>query len=135
MADLMVAEPKMAPADVTIQAFVDRLLPEGQFNAYPVVTADGTVIGLLPVRRLKDIARDTWERVTVADVMVPLDSALTMSPDRDLAQAVTEMLQTHHGRALVMSDGRLAGLLSITDARRRLEMPRSRGARIAPHST
>lgn len=135
VADLMVAEPKTAPADATIQAFVDRLLPAGQFNAYPVVTADGTVIGLLPVRRLKDIAHDTWGRVTVADVMVPLDSALTMSPDRDLAQAVTEMLQTHHGRALVMSDGRLAGLLSITDARRRLEMPRSRGARVAPHST
>jgi predicted transcriptional regulator len=60
--------------------------------------------------------------VSVRERTVPLEKALVVTEDKDLGDAVAELLQTDLGRALVIRDGRLMGLLSITDVQHMLEV-------------
>jgi CBS domain-containing protein len=54
--------------------------------------------------------------------MIPAARALTVTPEDDLPDAAAALAQTDLGRALVVRDRRLVGLLSITDVRRALAL-------------
>jgi predicted transcriptional regulator len=96
-----------------------------------VVDHAGHAAGLLPFRNATAVAQKQWDEVRVQDVMLPLDKALVFDPDKELGDAVAELVQTDPGRALVVRDGPLLGLLSITDAERLVEarVPRRQRAR------
>jgi CBS domain-containing protein len=102
------------------------MFPPHRYVAYPVVDAAGHAAGLLPFRNATAVPQKRWDEVRVRDVMLPLEQALVVDPDRQLGDVVAELVQTDPGRALVVGDGRLLGLLSTTDAERLLEtrMPR-----------
>jgi hypothetical protein len=53
--------------------------------------------------------------------MAPVERALVVDPDAELNEVFPELAQTEPRRALVCRGGRLAGLLSVTDATRTLE--------------
>lgn len=131
VADVMVRDPVTVPDDARLRDVADETLPPHRYIAYPVVDATGHASGLLPFRNATAVARNRWNDVRVRDVMLPLEKALVLDPDRELGDAVAELVQTDPGRGLVIRDGRLHGLLSITDAERLVEakMPRRPGAR------
>ena len=60
---------------------------------------------------------------------VPAYKGLVVRPDDELGDALVELAGAKEGRALVLDDGRLAGLLSVTDVSRLLEVRRLRLAR------
>jgi Zn-dependent protease/CBS domain-containing protein len=120
--DIMVPEPLVLPADATIRAIVERTFPPRRYTAYPVVDGTGLTAGLLPFHRLATVAEDRWDDVHVRDVMVPIGQAIALKGEDGLGDAVAKLVQTDIGRGLVMSDGRLEGLLSITDAQRLLDV-------------
>jgi CBS domain-containing protein len=132
VADLMVRDPATVPTALGLRAFVDRVFPMHRYNAYPVIDDHGRASGILPTRNVKAAGASRWESLTVADCMIPLERALVMSEGKDLGEAVVELIQTDLGRALVMRDGLLVGLLSITDAERMLELHTPRRAGESP---
>ena len=48
--------------------------------------------------------------------MLPLEQALVVDADQELADVVDELMQDRTRRALVRRQGELAGLLSVADA-------------------
>jgi CBS domain-containing protein len=62
--------------------------------------------------------------------MIPLELVPVLAADDEVVDTVST-LSDGVGRALVLEDGRLIGLLSITDVARALEVGRS--GRPAPH--
>ena len=74
------------------------------------------------------VPREAWPEKRVAEVMEPLDELPTLTPQTPLETAVRELMDSDSNRALVLSDHRLAGLLSITDAARLIEARRLVGA-------
>jgi Zn-dependent protease len=123
VADLMVRAPATVAPELPVAGFLGDVLPVSRFRAYPVVER-GRLLGLLSSRNAAALPRRTWDAATVRDVMVPLDLALVIEADRDLGDAALELFQTEPGRALVPDGhGGLAGLLSITDVGRALELP------------
>jgi Zn-dependent protease/CBS domain-containing protein len=131
VADIMVREPVSVRDGARLRDVADQTFPPHRYIAYPVVDANGNAVGLLPFRNATAVAPQRWDEVRVRDVMLPLDKALRLDPDKDLGDAVAELVQTDPGRGLVVRDGRLLGLLSITDAERLVEqrMPRRSRAR------
>jgi Zn-dependent protease/CBS domain-containing protein len=131
VADIMVRDPVTVPRDARLAELAELTFPPHRYVAYPIVDAAGNAAGLLPFRNATAVPQQRWDDVQVRDVMLPLDKALVFGRDKPLGDAVAELLQTDPGRALVLSDGRLEGLLSITDAERLLEerLPRRRQAR------
>ena len=114
--DAMVREPMTVSADLPVDRFVHEFFMSLRHTTYPV-TRDGEVAGLISFR-------DAIERVDdgrgglVADAMVPLGAALVGDADAELAEVLPELVASPLRRALVRSDGRVGGLLSVTDAMR-----------------
>jgi Zn-dependent protease/CBS domain-containing protein len=126
--DLMVREPASVPPDLTIAEFLDGVVWTHRHTTYPVVE-NGRAIGLLPFRCVAEVPRTEWERRTVRDCMLPLERVPQLTEGESLEDAL-EDLSGGVGRGLVLDDGRLVGLLSISDLVRALEMRRLRRPRV-----
>ncbi|HSC90081.1 MAG TPA: site-2 protease family protein [Gaiellaceae bacterium] len=129
--DLMVHHPASVSPDLTLGQFMDEIVWNRRYTTYPVVDGDGHPLGLLPFRRVAQVPRGEWDTRTVRQCMVALDDVPTLRPEQELTDALPE-LGDGVGRALVLDrDGRLAGILSVTDVMRALEAggPRRPAAR------
>jgi Zn-dependent protease/CBS domain-containing protein len=126
--DVARPDPVTASADMTLGAFMDQVVWVSRFTTYPVLD-DGRPVGLIPFRRVAEVPRGEWDGQHVRDCMVPLSELVVLSGDDDLPEAAARVQQSELGRALVLEDGRLAGILSVTDIARALEL---RGAAQRP---
>lgn len=130
VADAMARDPLTVPAGESLAEFSQGVFTLSRHAAYPVV--DGNkLVGLLGFRDLTRVNPARWEQEGVEQHMRPLGRALVMAPEDDLGTAAMDLSQDDLGRALVVEDGRLAGLLSNTDVSRLIEL-RSRGVGASP---
>jgi Zn-dependent protease/predicted transcriptional regulator len=125
--DGMVSDPITVDPDLDLEVFIDRWFLAHRHVAYPVVE-DGRPVGLVSFRSVLALPREQWPERRVRDAMVELDRLPSLSPDTPLETAVERISQTESNRGLVLDHGRLAGLLSITDATRVIEARRALGA-------
>lgn len=119
-ADVMSPDPVTVPPDLTVQDFVDQFVQEGRHRAYPVAEAD-RALGIVAVRQLQDVPRAEWSRLTVADVMVPVEKGIAVSADEPMTEVVPRLTDATGGRVLVVSGGRLEGIITRGDFARWLE--------------
>jgi Zn-dependent protease/CBS domain-containing protein len=121
--EVMVSEPVTVDRSDSLQEFMDRCFFPHRHVAYPVLDG-GRPVGLISFRSVLAVPRESWPERRVAEVVEPLDEMPTLTPQTPLETAVRELMDSHSNRALVLSDHRLAGLLSITDAARLIEAAR-----------
>ena len=120
--DLMTLDPVSVPPDLTLGRFMDEIVWNRRFTTYPVVE-DGRPVGLLPFRCVAEVPRSEWDGKRVRDCMLPLDEVPVLAPDEEALDAFAELSQDDVSRGLVVENGRLVGLLSITDLAHALEAP------------
>jgi Zn-dependent protease len=119
--DLMVSDLVTVDSELSLGRFIDEVVFEHRHTTYPVMDG-GRPVGLLPFRCVAEIPRQEWDGRRVRDCMIPLDRVQLLEPDAQLVDAVQALMATEVRRALVLEDGRLVGLLSITDVSRVLEV-------------
>jgi Zn-dependent protease/CBS domain-containing protein len=127
--DVMTRDPVSVEAGMTLGRLMDDIVWARRHTTYPVVE-EGRPVGLLPFRRVAAVPRASWDAHRVRDHMIPLELVPVLAADDEVVDTVST-LSDGVGRALVLEDGRLIGLLSITDVARALEVGRS--GRPAPH--
>jgi Zn-dependent protease/CBS domain-containing protein len=128
VADLMEPRPVAISPDLTLGQFMDETVWARRHSTYPVVDGEGRPVGLLPFRCVAQVPRTEWDVRRVRDCMLPVAEVPALRPDADVTSILPE-LGTDLGRALVVDgDGRLAGLLSVTDVMRVLEAAPRRAA-------
>jgi Zn-dependent protease/predicted transcriptional regulator len=120
--DLMVRNPVTVDADSTIGRFMDDVASSQRFTTYPVLEGDRPV-GLLAFASVAAVPRSEWDTRRVRDTMIPLDEVPQLTEDELVVEALEELSTGNRG--LVVVNGHLAGLLSITDIARALEVGRS----------
>jgi Zn-dependent protease/CBS domain-containing protein len=120
--DLMVRRPVPVDADSTIGRFMDDVAWSHRFTTYPVLDA-GRPVGLLAFASVAAVPRSEWDGRRVRDTMTSLDEVPQLSADEPAVDALVELSRPPN-RGLVLDNGRLAGLLSITDLARALEVGR-----------
>ncbi len=127
--DLMIREPVTVEADLSLAQFMDDVARSRRFTTYPVLE-HGRPIGLLAFRSVASVPRDEWETRLARDAMIPRDEVPALGEDEPAIDALAELSTSGVNRGLVVDDGTLVGLLSITDLARALEVGRpSRPAR------
>lgn len=126
--DAMVPQPERVPADLSVTEFLDGPFAHSRHASYPVDLGGGE-FGLLSYRDVARVPLEDWPEVRVRDLAVPAHDGLVVRPGDELGDALVELAGARDGRALVLDDGRLAGLLSMTDVSRLLEVGRLRLAR------
>lgn len=115
--DVMSAPPVSVPDWMPLPRFEREVFLHTRYASYPV-THDGDVVGVIAEGDVAATPEALRPRRTVRDRMLPIDRATVFTPDGPLSQATAELLQTELQRGLVLEDGRLVGVLSITDVRR-----------------
>jgi len=131
--DLMVRDPVTVDGDLTIGRFMDDVAWSRRFTTYPVVDA-GRPIGLLAFSSVAAVPRSEWDTLRVRDAMIPLVSVPLLTEDTTAVEALTALSPPTSNRGIVVENGHLAGLLSITDLARSLEVrsrPRAAAAEAA----
>ena len=121
--DLMVRNPVTVDGDLTVGRFMDEVARSHRFTTYPVVDAKRP-IGLLAFSSVAALPRSEWDTRRVRDAMIPLDRVPLLTEDATAVDALTALSAPTSNRGLVVENGHLAGLLSITDLTRALEMRR-----------
>lgn len=126
--DVMVAEPVTVDAATDLEEFMEGCFFPHRHVSYPVLEG-GRPIGLISFRSVLGVPREQWGAHPVRELMTPAAELPEMDPEMPLESAVEALARTESNRTLVLSDGRLAGLLSITDAARVIEVGRGVPAR------
>lgn len=127
VADAMARAPIAAPAGATIGEFIETRFSGSRHAAYPVLDGE-RVVGMLGFRDLTAVPTAQWEETRIAAIARPVDEVLVLTPEANLGDATIELVQSDLGRALVLADGRLVGLLSMTDVSRLIELRTNSGA-------
>ena len=107
---------------------MDDVFLRHRHTAYPVVD-HGSPVGVVTFRDAAVFPRDAWPGVRVSERMTRLDDAVAVRSDDTLEEALSILLASPLRRVLVLDDGRLAGLLSVTDVLRILEASGEAGRR------
>jgi Zn-dependent protease/CBS domain-containing protein len=118
--DVMTPNPVVVGPDVTLGEFMDNIMVAQRHTTYPVVT-DGKAVGLLPFRCIANVPRNEWDTRRVRDCLLGLDKVPVLEDDEDAADALAELSGSEGGHGLVVSDGRLTGILSMSDLARALQ--------------
>jgi Zn-dependent protease/CBS domain-containing protein len=119
--DVMTPEPASVTPDLTLGRFVDDVVWERRHSTYPVVE-NGKAIGLLPFRCVAESPRGEWDERSVRDCMLGLEEVPVLAEDEAAVDALAELSEANGNHGLVLSDGRLVGLLSTSDLARALEV-------------
>jgi Zn-dependent protease len=127
--DLMVRDPVTVPAEMSIGRFMDEVAWRRRYTTYPVMD-DGRVVGLLAFRCVAEVPRSDWDERLVRQCMIDRDKVPNLGENEPAVEALAELSEAGIHRGLVVDGERLAGLVSITDLARALEvrMPRRRQA-------
>jgi predicted transcriptional regulator len=119
----MARHPVTVDADSTIGRVMDDVASSHRFTTYPVLEGSSPV-GLLPFASVAAIPRSEWETRSVRDTMISLDEVPLLTEEEKAVDALADLSAPDANRGLVLDDGHLAGLLSITDLARALEVGR-----------
>src|SRR5919106_1932649 len=131
--DVMSSEPTTAPASIPVDQFIDEYVFPNRYSTFPLTDNGGKPAGLVTLNRVKHVPPDERATTVVRDVACPLQDVPVVGPDEPLAELVPRMAGCADGRALVVDDGHIVGLVSPTDVMRRMEIAQLRGPRQDQH--
>jgi Zn-dependent protease/CBS domain-containing protein len=123
--DLMARDPVTVDADLSLGQFMDDVARSRRYTTYPVLD-NGRPVGLLAFRSVAGVPRDRWDGHRVRETMMSREDVPILTEDEPAIDALLKLSSSDVNRGLVVDDGRLAGLLSITDLARALEVERPR---------
>ncbi|MGA8163717.1 MAG: site-2 protease family protein [Waddliaceae bacterium] len=99
---------------VSIREFIEEHVYKTYHYLYPVVDGE-ELLGYISLKEVKDLGREQWERTKVKDVLVPVDQIDTLSPEKDILEALSLLNKSSADSLLVTEEGKLVGLLSSGD--------------------
>ncbi len=101
--------------EMQVAEFLDRILTVHRHIHFPVAR-DGRLHGILSLERLREEPQDKWEKLTIGDVMKPIDESLFISVRASIDHARRKLNMNNLGfLAVVDPDGLLIGNLNAKD--------------------
>jgi Zn-dependent protease/predicted transcriptional regulator len=120
VADVMTPQPQTASAEMTVDDFVDHYLFAYRHSALPL-TEDGRPVGLVTLDRVRHVPAGRRGATTLAEVACRADELVLARPEEQLADLLPRLGECTDGRALVVADGHLVGIVSPSDISRAVQ--------------
>ena len=123
VADVMTRDPIVAPRSLLVDRFIDEFVHHHRYGAYPIVDEHGRVEGIVTLRSVRGVPRDSWSRYRLADIATTRERVATTTPDTPVVDVITAMnADGRDGRALVFDGDQLVGIISPSDISRLMEL-------------
>ncbi|MFC8419509.1 site-2 protease family protein [Streptomyces sp. NPDC057236] len=110
-------DPVTVPASLTVARFLTAPEYRYRHSAFPVVDTEQHPVGLVNVKTaagVPEVERDS----PVTSVMIPIEDIPTPHPDDPLVHVLPALDSSPAHRALVLEDGRVAGMVTSSDISR-----------------
>ncbi len=119
---VMTPDPVTVPGSMTVSEFINDYMFRTRHQGFPV-TQDGgdTVTGLVTLDRIKNVSAGQRDRTRLADIACPLADVATASPQDPVADILPRLTECADRRALVFSNGHLAGIITPSDITRMID--------------
>lgn len=111
VADVMETDCPVVDGRSNLQTVADEYLLRTGRRCFTVVE-DGRVVGLITSHEIKQVERARWPYTTVDTAMRPLEQLRTVAPETPVTEALEVMGRDDLNQLPVVSDGRLAGIIS-----------------------
>ncbi|MBS1869484.1 MAG: site-2 protease family protein [Actinobacteria bacterium] len=128
--DVTIRELDVVPDGTTLERFLEDDVVRTRHTVYPVVSGGpvagngSAIVGLISFRDAQRVPRAERARHLVTEAMVPVARVRVLDADAPLVEHLSELLSAPLRRTLVREDGRIAGMLSPTDALRVVDVLR-----------
>lgn len=123
VADAMTPKPHTAPGWISVEEFIQRYVLGDRHSAYPITDPDGSTVGLVTLRQLRDVAADLRATTTVRDIALPLQNVPTAAPGEPLNALLQRMTPVGpRSRALVIEGGSVVGIVTSGDVARLIDV-------------
>ena len=113
---------RTADPDQTVDRFLHDVVLVQRFSTYPLVDADGRLVGLVTLNRLRGVAPHDRAHTRLREVACPVPEIPVASPDERLTAVLPRLAGCTDGRAVVLEGGRVVGVLSPSDIARTLQL-------------
>jgi Zn-dependent protease len=101
--------------ELSVAEFIDQILAAHRHTHFPVAR-DGRLHGVLSLDRLREEPQEKWERLTIGEVMNPIDESLFITVRASLEHARYKLNMNSLGfLAVIDQDGLLIGHLNAKD--------------------
>ncbi len=125
VSDAMTARPHTAPGWITVEDFIQRYVLGDRHSAYPVADRNGTIVGLVTLTQLRDLAPGRRGTTSVRDIALPLHEVPTAAPQEPLTALLERMAPAGpRSRALVIDGSGVVGIVTPSDLTRLMDVCR-----------
>ncbi|HEX6969527.1 MAG TPA: site-2 protease family protein [Micromonosporaceae bacterium] len=118
--DVMTERPQTASPDLTVADFVDHYLFAYRHSTLPLAE-DGQPVGLVTLDRVRRVPAEQRAATPLREVACQADELVTAGPDEPLSDLLPRLSECSDGRALVVSEGALVGIVSPSDISRAVQ--------------
>jgi len=118
VADAMTQGPLVIPHTATVAEVVERYMRPNRFAAFPIADACGRTVGLMTVRRMAELPRESWSATPVVAAAATPAEIVECAPQDRLHDVAARLQSSPDRRALVVERGRLVGILTPSDVAR-----------------
>jgi Zn-dependent protease/predicted transcriptional regulator len=119
--DIMTSRPVTLPSEMSVSDAVENYFLKLGHGGFPVVT-DGRVVGILSLPLVSTCPPEERGGRKVGDVMRPLDASIEINPSATALAALHQMNDASSGRLVVLDDGKLVGLITLSGITRFVQM-------------
>ncbi len=119
--DLAHKRPVTVAPDVSLADFVNRTVLRHGLSFVPVVE-DGVLLGYIDHAMILGIDREHWSSTQIGDVFAGLDAHSTVDPDMAVDDLLKIIATTGRRKFLVVKNGELVGVISLSDLTRHLQL-------------
>lgn len=119
---VMSRDPETVAADLSVREFIDRYLPSHRHRAFPLIV-DQRPVGLVTLDQARQVPLEQRDSTLLRDVACPSGEVALASPHEPLSQLLPRLRECGNGRALVVADQRLVGIVTPTDITRAAQSP------------
>jgi Zn-dependent protease len=114
VANAMTPSPQSIPGDITLEDAAHQYFLGGRHSRYPVLS-EGQIVGIITLPMLKEVQRNEWPFRTVADTADKDLAALVVDATTHVDDTLTRLVPDRPGALLVVSGGRMVGILTRAD--------------------
>jgi len=98
-------------SSLTLDEAVNNYFLRYGYGGFPVF-ADGTFLGIITLKEVKNIPREDWVTVKVSDVLIPHSREWEVSSEDNVVKALELMINKDRGRIAVTDGNNVIGLIT-----------------------
>ncbi len=112
----------VADPDTSVEQFLHGVALVQRFSTYPLVDRSGALAGLVTLNRLRSVPAQARASTPLRAIACPVQEIPLARPDEPLIDLLPRLEGCSDGRAVVLDQGRVVGVVSPSDVARTVQL-------------